>query len=64
MDPQIIDTVYSGLIGYGGVGLVAVYFMVKDWKVSKEINETLAEFRAVLEVVKDRVGILGKDKND
>lgn len=64
MDPQIIDTVYSGLIGYGGVGLVAVYFMVKDWKVSKEINETLAEFRAVLEVVKDRVGILGKDKNE
>lgn len=55
MDP-VIESVYTGLLGYGGLGLVAVYFMVKDYKVSKEINETLTEFRAVLEVVKDRLG--------
>ena len=55
MDP-VIESVYTGLLGYGGIGLVAIYFMVKDYKVSKEINETLTEFRAVLEVVKDRLG--------
>lgn len=55
MDP-VIESVYTGILGYGGIGLVAVYFMVKDYKVSKEINETLTEFRAVLEVVKDRLG--------
>lgn len=55
MDP-VMESVYTGLLGYGGIGLVAIYFMIKDYKVSKEINETLTEFRAVLEVVKDRLG--------
>ena len=55
MDP-VMESVYTGLLGYGGIGLVAIYFMIKDYKVSKEINETLTDFRAVLEVVKDRLG--------
>lgn len=39
----------TALISYGALGVVAVYFMIKDWIVSKSNTDALHKFAIVLE---------------
>ena len=36
------------LFSYGALGVVAVYFMIKDFKVTKRTNEAIKEFTVAL----------------
>lgn len=44
-------TVLESLIGYGALGVVAVYFMVKDWKLNNELRNALTQFTVAINVL-------------
>lgn len=39
------------LTSYGALGVVAVYFMAKDWSLNKRLEEALNEFRVAIETL-------------
>ncbi len=50
-------TLYHGLTIYGPLGIVTLYFMYKDFSVSKEHKEAIREFTQVLHEIKGRIGL-------
>lgn len=48
---DVTMNVFQLLSSYGALGVVAVYFMVKDWSLNKQIEEALNEFRIALETL-------------
>lgn len=43
------------LVGYGALGVVTAYFIVKDYTVTKEWKTSLQEFTNVLHEIKGRI---------
>lgn len=41
----------SGLVSYGALGLVTLYFAFKDWRLSQQIVESLSKFNIALDVL-------------
>lgn len=48
---ETITTGLGSLVSYGALGIVAVYFMVKDWLLSAKINEALKDFTVALNLL-------------
>lgn len=46
---DITVSALSMLTSYGALGVIALYFMVKDWLVTRKFEETLSDFKVVLE---------------
>ena len=44
-------SIFQALTSYGALGAVAVYFMVKDWTLNREIEAALNEFKIALETL-------------
>lgn len=53
-EEQIIGAT-STLMSYGALGVVAVYFMVKDWTVSKATTDAIERFTVAIEKLCIRV---------
>lgn len=51
MDYPIIES----LMTYGALGLVAAYFMIKDWQLNSRLQQTLSDFTVAMNA------ILGKE---
>ncbi len=52
------DTMITGvgqLVSYGALGVVALYFMVKDWLLSGKINDALKEFTVAINLLTAKV---------
>ena len=47
--------VVQSLTSYGALGVVAIYFMVKDYTVTKEWKTSLQEFTNILHEIKGRI---------
>lgn len=43
------------LSSYGALGVVAVYFMVKDWILNKQMKEALQEFTIAMKILSEKV---------
>lgn len=48
MDEITVNSL-SMLTSYGALGIVALYFMVKDWTITKKLDDTLSDFKIALE---------------
>jgi len=49
-------TTIKELASYGGLGIVTLYFIIKDFSISKEMRSALQEFTQVLHEIKGRIG--------
>ena len=47
MEEMTINAV-SMLTSYGALGVVSIYFMIKDWNLNKKLNEALNDFTVVM----------------
>lgn len=47
--------VVQSLASYGALGVVAIYFMIKDYTITKEWKSALQEFTNVLHEIKGRI---------
>ena len=45
----------NGLIQYGALGIVTLYFIVKDFTITKELRAALTEFTNILHELKGKV---------
>lgn len=54
MEDQMING-FGTLASYGALGIVSVYFMVKDWTLSKKIEEALAEFTLAFKLLAAKI---------
>ena len=48
---DIYMSVVQALVSYGALGVFAVYFMIKDYKLSKRINSTISDFAVAMKGV-------------
>lgn len=58
MEPSQVQQISPGLdnlVSYGALGVVTLYFIVKDFTVTKELRNALQDFRDVLLEMKGRV---------
>lgn len=53
MDPEAIKAVIDQVMGYGALGAVTVYFMVKDMTVNKELTTVIKDFTITLKTFID-----------
>lgn len=44
-------TVLESLVSYGSLGVVAIYFMIKDWKLNTELRHALNQFTVAINVL-------------
>jgi len=49
---------FSGLASYGAMGVCLIYFIVKDFTVSKNQNETNGQVRDAIHSLKEVVKVL------
>lgn len=56
-----IELAIKALSGYGALGGVCVYFMIKDWKMTTKINDTLGSIDKSFSIL---VNVLGGGKID
>lgn len=52
----------EGLIQYGGIGIVLMYFLIKDWRSTKLLGEFKDSLDSFKEVLLRMEGRLAKDE--